>query len=573
MQQSSDMAHSSSEWPVLIKADDLSINSSLTAWNRFLDALASFKASCDIGLILKPAEDSRINELRRWIEAPRNGLVSFFNHGAAHKREEFRSEADRSTFAELFRTLAERELRYTGRRLEGFGSPYNSLCAAAIAGYFDANPNGYIYYPDRDPAHIGIPMGRHVTFRYHVSFELKERGNDPSYEYFRRAHRGRIERRRPMVLQVHPGRWSDDGIEEFARILRYLRHLGAHLVTASQFIETCMPSQNATSAETPDVIAKRAGGWFSQRFDDIELSRTSKLVEELLDGFSPSRFVGSSALDLGCGIGDWLYVLRRKAPFESLYGLEPKADVAALAQKILDADAPGKYRIVNHAVGGLFDVVPGAGLTLCNRALTFIDIFDYIDCIEAHSMPSSLHFIGYQSISFYWIGMLAALTHDDLELARRRATVMLRSLRYLAGLDRGRGQEVVLPVGDLIAVLGAHGYVPVRRFPVQRHGSGVVMVEGLVFERGKAPRQGVPTEILSHAVAFGLKGRGTLVKSRAGIDQQIVDRISRVHPKRAGVTPGEDDPISTVVTGLELLFAGRIEDCIKLIKANITLHW
>lgn len=565
-------------WPVLIKADDMTYGSSQDAWTRLVALVQEEDAHVDIGFILKRgALEAGREGVRDWDRRHGRRGYSFFNHGSAHARDEF--SVPGTDFDALFRELRAMEVDTFGAPLSGFGAPYNVHCNAAVASYQRMDPQAFVYYPDIGESHYGGDWRHAVSFDYHVSFERKEQGNDPVFEYFRRTHAKRMDERRPMVLQIHPARWSSSGFDEFRRILRLLRSKGAVSVTPQRFMELTAerperqaPAARQTTARaaTPAELSMRAevaelGGWFVSRYEPAELDRTRAVIERTLGG---SEIIGDSVLDFGCGAGDWLYLLAGRFGFRKLYGIEPKADTARCAQAALSHLPQTEARVWVARVGDAVEGLTPVSLTVCNRALTYIRLPDYLRAIAAAGQERSHHFIGYQNFFFYWKSLGASLKKGDAETARRRISVLTASLEYMCGLSEGRAHEHFMSTRDLRAALLAEGYEMVREVPVDSDPAGRPLIDGLLFRPARPAGSAPKIELTSLGLANDLRARGrkvdvqppppALVEAVRALRQRDYPAALACLPAQA-CTPAQ--PTLVMSHAAALFGAGRLGEC------------
>ena len=221
-------------FPVLIKVDDISLNSNLQHWSKFTDVIIKAKARADIGFI-SVRNDEAIKEFESWYEKLNPNVFTFWNHGAYHKKEEFTS--DKKTAENSFSISRDIETKIFGAPLKGFGAPYNAINSGAVNTWKENSPAGYIYYPDICGYDISDNGYKYIPYRFHCSFERASHGMNPVYKYFRGTYKEIIDKKQPMVLQIHPARWNDQGFIEFYEILQYLRRLGATFCSPSNFLE------------------------------------------------------------------------------------------------------------------------------------------------------------------------------------------------------------------------------------------------------------------------------------------------------------------------------------------------
>lgn len=576
-------------WPVLIKADDMTCGVNQAAWTRLVRLAREEGAHVDIGFIFKRHSDEAKREaVREWGRQFGGRGYSFFNHGVDHTREEFSTPG--ADYKRVFAELRQLELATFGEALRGFGAPFNVHCDAAIAEYQRMDPQAFVYYPDIGESHYGGDWLHAVSFDYHVSFERKEADYNPVFEYFRRSHAKRMDARQPMVLQIHPRRWSDVGFQEFRLILQLLRRRGATMVTPQEFMgltavreerrtppaPAAVPSRGPTEIEQKMLAAvAHLDGWFVSRYEPAELDRTMRVIDRVLGG---TEFSSGAVLDFGCGVGDWLYLLAKRFGFRTLYGVETHVDIARGAQAALPHAPVTDWQVFVTRVGEPLGGLKPVALTVCNRALTYMRITDYLQAIEAVGNDRTLHFIGYQTIHFYWKSFATALERGENELARRRAIVLGSSMDFLAGLPDGGTREHFMSVRDLCGAMESAGFEQVRQAPVDADATGVALVDGLLFARRSAMWPKTAVKVTSVGLARELRERRAAVEllPQAPELAEAMRAMKQRDPVRALTHLPEqrcmpDQPALVVARALALFAAGRLGECAAWLNGHRSL--
>lgn len=115
-------------WPILIKADDLFVNSDLGKWGGFINVVNKNKGHADIGFVSKyPDDNDSLDEFSRWLNTINLKRVSFFDHGVKHSRDEY-SKFSESYYHDHIRLSRDFQKNIFGCELDGFGAPYNAMC-------------------------------------------------------------------------------------------------------------------------------------------------------------------------------------------------------------------------------------------------------------------------------------------------------------------------------------------------------------------------------------------------------------------------------------------------------------
>jgi hypothetical protein len=226
-------------WPILIKADDLSLHSNFSAWKRLMKIVDDQRACMDIGFISSPSKkDSEFVLIEEFLSEIDMSRIEFFNHGVTHLMSEFKGrEADQ--YMDSFEKSTLLEIRIFGKPLNRFGAPFNSIDKLAVDTFRGLHPESLIYYPDIDDsfaaAGYGMAGNGFLLHKYHSSFERKDDAYNPSFDFFRRKYSRHISEGVPLILQIHPGRWGDTGFNEFKKILVHLEINGAKFVSPDDF--------------------------------------------------------------------------------------------------------------------------------------------------------------------------------------------------------------------------------------------------------------------------------------------------------------------------------------------------
>ena len=465
-------------WPILIKADDLFLDANLGKWGRFIKTVDKNKSFVDIGFISKPPEyQGRHHEFSGWLNSINLNIVDFFDHGIMHHKDEY-TQSSNDYYIEHFRLSNIFQRNVFSKDLQGFGAPYNSMSINFLEFFKERYKEKYIYYPDivngSDPSGM-----KYVSFKYHTSFELPKLKYDPSFAYFRATYSKAIGEHRPLVLQVHPNRWSDEGFVQFSEILTYIRRLGGCFLNARDFIHYTLPDLNAI-VEISRV--SKVGKWFEDRYSQDSLAVTRKLTAKILSCAGVDFRNLQNIADFGSGVGDWLYLLSSMNADANFFAIEPNKDLAEFAAKKLSKSGRTNIKVINcsYDKASLSDI----NLTLCNRALNYFNHVAYVKYLRDISAEGSRHYIGYQNIAFYLMGLLSALKSKNYDLASRRVNVLISSLEFFAGMLDRKTNETCVPVHELIELFRFFGF----EFVGESHQEGIFSdrlgtVTGLVFNR------------------------------------------------------------------------------------------
>ncbi|UIN22249.1 hypothetical protein [Herbaspirillum frisingense] len=490
------------------------------------------KACADIGFISNPPRDKgALNVFASWLSGINRDAFSFFDHGITHTLDEFRSESQEYYDAVFLHTQKSHQ-KIFGCTLDGFGAPFNSMGGYFLRYFAQHRQGQFIYYPDIVPA-AELSGLAYVSHRYHLSFELREQGFNPSFEFFRKKYSRPVKERSPMVLQVHPNRWSDEGFDQFAEILTYLRRLGGNFMSVKDFVACTQPENDKLQARGADKVSGQS--WFSSRYSADALTKTDELLEKICHATGQSWQALRTVADFGAGAGDWIYLLSGKSPDSRFFAIEPDSDLASVAEEKLRSSNRTNVRVLNTG----FDtaVVSNVDLTLCNRALNYFDLPTYLDKLNQVSAPHGFHYVGYQDITFYLKGMLRALELENYDLARRRINVVISSMEYWAGLEERKTAEVCVSVHSLISLFNAAGHeFTAAPLAEEEAVSAVNGVSGLLFRRNETAERQAQSIALDHlGLAKAARNRGW----PAVPSPTVIEKVAALSPHIEWIRKGD----------------------------------
>ncbi|MGE9289338.1 MAG: DUF2334 domain-containing protein [Puniceicoccales bacterium] len=224
---------------VVIKADDLVYRSEGApfgdGWSRFFVLAQEKGIKVTAGIIGRSLDNGAPEYFEAIREMNASGEVEFWNHGYTHARDketgvsEFKGPDFETQLDTLMRTqnLGEEKLGFT---FHTFGSPFNANDENTVEA-IRATPaiTSWFYGMNQAELEPGqIVLGRSVNIEQPV--------HHPNYEAFSNDFL-----KKPdlpyYVLQVHPGGWDPERLDQFAQIIDFLQERNAEFLTASELRE------------------------------------------------------------------------------------------------------------------------------------------------------------------------------------------------------------------------------------------------------------------------------------------------------------------------------------------------
>ena len=169
--------------------------------------------------------------------------IEIWNHGyeAAHSEHEFCG----STYNEQVHSIERTQMlmeKYLGRRAVTFGSPHNNSTELTVSVLNDNFPEivNYLYIAD------GMRRTKANTILLRCNYEFKT--GVPDFDLFMRNY-NRMKSYPYMMLQGHPGFWTETGFKIHERILKELRDQNNEFIVPSDFAKFKRVGANVTDVE------------------------------------------------------------------------------------------------------------------------------------------------------------------------------------------------------------------------------------------------------------------------------------------------------------------------------------
>ena len=454
------MSHVSPRRLVLIKADDLTLGAPYENWQRLFDLVKERNICVSSGFISgKTRYTMPPAEWREWL-LPYLGdsRFEFWNHGHRHSRGEF-SDATEEGIHSSVRSNNEAANEVFGEALPIFGAPFNDIDTAGVGSVARAGTVRAIYFPPEESQTLfSIPAASKISFERAPS-------RNPDFETFvGRCRKPNMEALPLWVCQIHPFRWDQHGFDQFRQIISWLEKQHVQFVTAGEWISynyadvTFAPdsySHRKVRALKADQVALRTldhlltdakhtsiDQYFVSRYSQGILKKQDRLAA-VAEHLKDSDATGFTAVDIGCGVGDWAiaYLLNNEA--NSVIALDPQNDRLECVKEIAAQLSIGeRLTVYNGTVG---ELTTQTRLTWSNRVMNLIDHELYLDSISRITEPGGLHYCGYQTVFFYLHAIVREASKAESKVLPKRLKVLVSSLGRVAGVFARGTREMVQP--------------------------------------------------------------------------------------------------------------------------------
>ncbi|MEX0426257.1 DUF2334 domain-containing protein [Nocardioides sp. DS6] len=234
---------------VLIKADDLRVGALSPRWRAFLEFCAEKGIHANVGIMggwtqkggdddhPKPAE---AKEMLSWLLA--QPTLHIWNHGFTHlgDRDAGTSEfkgASAEAQALAIRKTQDRVEALCGARMNAFGAPFNWTDHNTVVALQQFPEITYSFYTPYVPGKVNL---HHELFVTCEPFAGESKPGAPRRFALEQALARSQHFRdvgRSFVLQVHPNRWVEGSLQDFATFLETLTAQGYAAGTIESFAE------------------------------------------------------------------------------------------------------------------------------------------------------------------------------------------------------------------------------------------------------------------------------------------------------------------------------------------------
>lgn len=226
--------------PVVLKMDDLKPSGSNNAiparWKAFVAVCDELGVKASLGLIGNGLENPS-PEFVTWVqELNATGRFQLWNHGYTHaeypkengqRRAEFIGPdvATQRATTERTQKLAKDKLGIT---LTAFGTPFNVMDENTDQALSELPAiQEWFFGPGKPKAYKGVVLPRRVNLE-HPTMNPSSAGLIADFN--KNAATADV-----LVLQGHPGGWSDERLGEFRKAVVFLKEQGCEFLTAAEY--------------------------------------------------------------------------------------------------------------------------------------------------------------------------------------------------------------------------------------------------------------------------------------------------------------------------------------------------
>ncbi len=463
---------------VIIKADDFIAGRFEIQWRAFLSLAQKERFPVALGVVGEPTEQALRRDPRAldWLKPLLSaGGHELWNHGYTHRRGEFLG-ADVASQAHSI-AACQRVLAEIGVGARTFGAPFNRHDDATDQACAE-NPSIEIVFHQEDvPGRYCLPVG------LILGCENRALGDDPDVRGFRRQLDARPrDVSQPLVLQVHPWRWSERGLADFAVLIRSLRDEGATFVTARQLHDAWNGRAIDRSAGAPDLAlvcelyGRRALAYIERRTDVPRLSHPffrSRYQRGLASWIAYLEQLGFTeehlgrdlrALDIGAGVGQFALAFALRNPTSKVHALDPGEDfLGVLRHAIAGTEVANRIRI--DVTGAEQAELPVAAYDLsCSNGVLMYCEHEAAMARTADSLKlGGLHYIAYHQDGHYLRKIADALDSGSAAEARTWARHLAAVHQFNCGLSTTLTPERCLPLAQLERLFDWFGFEILRR--------------------------------------------------------------------------------------------------------------
>ncbi len=221
---------------VILKLDDISAKNGQCQVLPLMKYLIDRNVKASYGIIADRLDSTAYSLLKPVIQArDKNGraMAEFWNHGLTHSRQgnvfEFKGMSSELQKAHLdaAHLLVQKNLGVT---MTTFGAPFNATDSVCLKVVSENPAYKKVFF---SKVEISTPVS-FKRINNHVPME-KETGV-PDFGYFLEQMKNNTAfLNEGIVLQGHPGKWKDAGLQEFKKILAYLDSLDCVYVLPADF--------------------------------------------------------------------------------------------------------------------------------------------------------------------------------------------------------------------------------------------------------------------------------------------------------------------------------------------------
>lgn len=229
---------------VIVKADDMK-GTLIPQWKKFFDVVEQKNIKASVGIICDSLEADKDGYFA-WLKSlAASGRVEFWNHGWDHKQwtengatlQEFKGSGYDHQKQDLDKSQAA-TVAALGAPLHTFGAPYNAI-DADTAKALAALPDFTMVFS------YGTPPGYEGKLLLPMAIRGENDGTGkPNFEKFKAEYEKSGRNLTFAAIQFHPPYFTDDGVQQFAQIVDFLKAEGWTFMLPSEY-EAYVKAQKA----------------------------------------------------------------------------------------------------------------------------------------------------------------------------------------------------------------------------------------------------------------------------------------------------------------------------------------
>ena len=229
----------------IIKADDM--RGPAPQWDRFIALVREKHVKASIGVIVNSLERDPSGDYARWLtDLSKPGDIELWHHGWDHAQNkvngvtvsEFKNSGLPQQREHLQKAITVLKQK-TGVALSVFGSPYNAMDADTAAALNDIPALIGVFCYANDTVCTPLLHGK-VLMPMTLRGEADGTGK-PVFEKFKADYAKRPADLRFAAIQFHPPYFTPQGLEEFGKIVDFLKTEGWVFVLPSEYMRTQNP--------------------------------------------------------------------------------------------------------------------------------------------------------------------------------------------------------------------------------------------------------------------------------------------------------------------------------------------
>jgi peptidoglycan/xylan/chitin deacetylase (PgdA/CDA1 family) len=218
---------------IILKLDDITRNGASgqnpisPRWQRCVDFLEKEQVKASLGIIGNSLEGDAPAYFK-WIkDLAVKGAFEFWNHCYEDGADKFKGTPmeDQKAALEKTQNLAKEKL---GLTLRAFGVHWSATDVATEAALAAIPDIKIVFFSPENP------KGKQVCLKRTIN--LEQPTFVPNFEKVKDAFEKWGNKLPYIALQGHPNQWDDKRLEDFTKVVKYLKEQGCQFMTASEYV-------------------------------------------------------------------------------------------------------------------------------------------------------------------------------------------------------------------------------------------------------------------------------------------------------------------------------------------------